>query len=165
MSRAARGTIDFRHDTVNDVVIERPRWTLDSPVEVMRWYQLQASYFVQRFHERKDVIMLNDAFDVTPQVATLWGQYRARLHETYIRFSVRVNNNPRVRLTTNTSGVRYTISSLECDSLEAAIEAILKARTTAPAKVPSGIRPRPSAPSLPAQKAISSRPPPKASES
>ena len=101
-----RGTIDFRHDAVNDIVVLRARWTLDTPMEVMRWYQMQAGYFGARFQERKDVIVLNDAFDVTPRVATLWGQYRARLHESYIRYSVRVGNNARVRLTTNTSGVR-----------------------------------------------------------
>ncbi len=156
-----KGTIDFRHDAVNDIVIARPRWTLDSAIEVMRWYQMQASYFGQRFHERKDVIMVNDAFDVTPRVATLWGQYRAKLHETYIRFSVRVNNGPRVRLATNTSAARYTISSLECETVEAAIEAILGARAEQPTKVPSGIRPRPSGATA---RPSSSRPPPKASE-
>jgi hypothetical protein len=122
------GTIDFRHDAVNDIVISRPRWTLASSVDVMRWYQMHASYFGGRFQDKKDVIVVNDAFDVSPKVATLWGQYRARLHETYIRFSVRVNNNPRVRLTTNTSAARYSISALECASVEEAIAAVLGAR-------------------------------------
>ncbi len=126
-----KGTIDFRHDTVNDIVVTRPRWTLDSSVEVMRWYQMHASYFGARFQDRKDVIVINDAFDVLPKVAALWGQYRAKLHETYIRYSVRVNNNPRVRLSTNTSAARYTISALETPTLEAAIAAILAARAEA----------------------------------
>jgi hypothetical protein len=50
------------------------------------------------------------------------------LHESYIRFSVRVNNNARVRLTTNTSAARYSISALECASVEEAIAAIVGAR-------------------------------------
>jgi hypothetical protein len=157
---SVKGSIDFRHDTVNDIVIECPRWTLDTPIEVMRWYQVQASYFGQRFHERKDVIVLNGAFDVTPKVAALWGQYRAKLHEVYVRYSVRVNNNARVRLTTNTSAARYTISSLESDTLEEAIEAIVAARAAAPSKMPSGIRP-----STSSQPRISSWPPPKVRES
>jgi hypothetical protein len=136
----SKGTIDFRHDTLNDIVIQRPRWKLDSSLEVVRWYQMQAGYFGARFKERKDVIVLNEAFDVTPQVGELWGQYRARLHEDYIRHSVRVANNARVRLATNTSGVRYTVSSLECATLEEAIEAILAARKTS--NSPSGFHPR-----------------------
>jgi len=141
-----RGTIDFRHDAVNDIVVLRARWTLDTPMEVMRWYQMQAGYFGARFQERKDVIVLNDAFDVTPRVATLWGQYRARLHESYIRYSVRVGNNARVRLTTNTSGVRYTISSLECATIEEATTTILGARVVE--RTSSGTLRRPSAPRL-----------------
>jgi len=157
-----RGTIDFRHDATSDVVIQTPRWTLDSPVEVMRWYQMQAGYFGGRFREPKDVIVVNDAFDVTPQVATLWGQYRARLHESYIRFSVRVRSNARVLLTTNTSAVRYSISAVECASVEEAVAAIRGARERASeSKAISGARPRQTA-SFPA--AASSRPP-KASES
>ncbi len=157
MGPAIVGTIDFRHDTVNDVVVMRPRWTLATSLDVMRWYQMQAGYFGGRFQERKDVVILNDAFDVVPQVATLWGQYRAKLHELYIRHSVRVSNNARVRLTTNTSAVRYTISAVECGTLEEAIAAILGARkTAAPDLSSSGLRPRPSVTS---QKAASSRPP------
>jgi len=134
------GTIDFRHDTTNDIVVSRPRWTLAGSVDVMRWYQMHASYFGARFQDKKDVIVVNDAFDVSPRVATLWGQYRARLHETYIRFSVRVNNNARVRLTTNTSAARYSISALESPTVEDAIAAILGARSVAGSLVESGIR-------------------------
>jgi hypothetical protein len=165
MSRlTVRGTIDFRHDIVNDIVIQTPRWTLDSPVEVMRWYQVQASYFAQRFREKKDVIILNGAFDVTPQVGTLWGQYRAKLHEVYVRHSVRVANSPRVRLTTNTSAARYSISALEALTLDEAVLAILAARAPAPARSPSGFRPASSSSSS-LQKVSSSRPPPRANES
>ena len=126
-----RGTIDFVHDAVNDVVIERPRWVLDSPVEVMRWYQLQAGYFSARFKERKDVVVVYDGFDVTPQVATLWGQYRARLHELYVRHFVRVGGGPRARMATDTSAVRYSISSAEEQTVEKAVAFILRIREQA----------------------------------
>jgi hypothetical protein len=137
-----KGTIDFRHDGANDIVVMTPRWTLDSSVEVIRWYQMQSGYFTGRFQEKKDVIVLNAAFDVTPQVSTLWGQYRARLHELYIRFSVRVANNARVRLATNTSGVRYAVSSIESENLQEAIQQLLALRAKAEEKVSSGVLPR-----------------------
>jgi hypothetical protein len=53
----------------------------------MRWYQLHVNYFSARFHEKKDAIAIHEAFDVHPRVATLWGQYRATLLETYVRHS------------------------------------------------------------------------------
>ncbi len=140
-----RGTIDFVHDAVNDVVIQRPRRLLDTPVEVMRWYQLQAGYFSARFKERKDVVVVDDGFDVTPQVATLWGQYRARLHELYIRHFARVGGSPRVRLASNTSAVRYSISAVEKPTVEEAVTFILHARQEATKeneKVSSGSRGR-----------------------
>jgi hypothetical protein len=71
---------------------------------------------------------VNDAFDVAPKVATVWGSYRAKIHQSFIRHSVRVNNNARVRLTTNTSGARYSISTLESNSVEEAIAEILAVR-------------------------------------
>jgi uncharacterized membrane protein (UPF0182 family) len=42
-----------------------------------------------------------------------------------------VSNNARVRLTTNTSGVRYSLSTIEAATVEDAIAAIVKARETA----------------------------------
>jgi hypothetical protein len=123
-----RGTIDFRYDFDHDLVIARPKWTLDATAEVMRWYELHAKYFSARFRTPKDLITVNDAFDVTPKVATVWGSYRAKIHQSFIRHSVRVNNNARVRLTTNTSGARYSISTLETSSVEEAIREILAAR-------------------------------------
>jgi hypothetical protein len=126
----------------------------------MRWYQMHAGYFGGRFQDRKDVIVINDAFDVLPKVAALWGQYRAKLHETYIRFSVRVNSNPRVRLTTNTSAARYTISALETPSLEEAIAAILGARAQAgiePSTSAGGPRRHSSTPAAPSYSSPPSR--------
>jgi hypothetical protein len=137
----AKGTIDFRHDVGADIVVMRPRWVLDSTLEVTRWYHLASGYFAQRFREKKDVVSVHEGFDVTPQVAALWGQYRARLNEAHIRLSVRVGNNPRVRLATQTSSVRYSVSALECPTVEEAIQVILKAREAA-ARPPSGLRPR-----------------------
>jgi hypothetical protein len=157
------GTVDFRHDTTNDIVISRPRWTLETSVDVMRWYQMHASYFGARFQEKKDMVVVNDAFDVSPRVATLWGQYRARLHETYVRLSVRVNNNARVRLTTNTSAARYSISAVESTTEEEAVAAILGARAAIAKGVsPSGIR-LSAGSSRPAPARVTSSRPPKIS--
>jgi hypothetical protein len=123
-----KGTIEFDFDPRVDVVVARPRWTLDSAPEVMRWHQLHANYFKARFRGPKDMVVVNDHFDVAQKVASLWGSYRAKLHQTVIGVSIGVNNSARVRQNTQTSGVRHSIGSLEATSVEEAIASILAIR-------------------------------------
>jgi hypothetical protein len=92
------GTIDFRFDFHDDVVHAKPRWTLETPAEVTRWYDMHSRYFAGRFSRPKDLISVNDALVVAPQVANLWERYRAKLHEGVVRFSVSVVSKPRVQL-------------------------------------------------------------------
>jgi hypothetical protein len=123
-----RGVLEFQEDRARRVVVTRARWTLDTPSEVMRWYQLHANYLGSRFGEPRDLAAINDAFDLAPKVASLWGSYRAKLHEKLVRFSVGVNSNARVRLTINTSGALYSIPTAEAATVEEAICAILAMR-------------------------------------
>jgi hypothetical protein len=123
-----KGTIDFDYRQDVDIVVARPRWVLDSSIEVMRWHQLHANYFKARFNAPKDMVVVNDAFDVAPRVATLWGSYRAKLHQTIVRLSIGVNNSARVRQSTQTSGVRHSIGSLEAESVDAAVAALVAIR-------------------------------------
>jgi hypothetical protein len=123
-----KGTIDFSYDAQNDIVLQRPRWRLDMPVEVMRWYQLQAGYLSARFRQRKDIIEVDTDFDVIPKVTSLWGQYRARLHELYVRYSVRVGSGAHVRLAANTSTVLHSLPSVERSTVEEAVAYILQMR-------------------------------------
>jgi hypothetical protein len=134
---ATRGTIDFKYDFDHDLVIAKPRWVLDSPAEVMRWHELHASYFGGRFGSPKDLITVNDAFDIVPKVATLWGSYRAKLHERWVRSAVYVNNIARVRLTIHTSGVLHTVTSIERATVEEAIDAVLAIRLAKGTQHPS----------------------------
>ncbi len=125
-----KGTVEFRYDVDNDVVIATPRWTLASTGDVTRWYQVHASYFGGRFRDPKYLVTVNDAFDLAPGIAALWGSYRAKLHEAYVKSSVSVNSNPRVRLTTNTSGARYGIGALQTNTVDEALAAIAAARVS-----------------------------------
>jgi len=123
-----RGGLDFREDRGHRVVVAKARWVLDSPSEVMRWYQLHANYLGAHFGEAMDLVSINDALDLAPKVAELWGSYRAKLHEKLVRFSVGVKSSARVRLTVNTSGARYGIPTTEAATVEDAIAAILVMR-------------------------------------
>jgi hypothetical protein len=123
-----KGALDFQEDRDHLVTLTRARWTLDTASEVMRWYQLHANYLSGRFGEPRDIVAINDAFDLEPKIAALWGSYRAKLHETAVRFWVGVNSNARVRLTVNTSGVRYGVPTTEALTVEEAINAIVRMR-------------------------------------
>ena len=48
-----KGTIDFKYDFHNDLVIASPRWNVDTPTEALRWYQTHSRYFTSRFSRRK----------------------------------------------------------------------------------------------------------------
>ena len=105
-------------------MVARARWILDSPSEVMRWYQLHTNYLGARFREPMDLVSIHDAFDLAPKMAELWGSYSAKLHEKLVRFSVGVKSNARVRLTVNTSGARYGIPTTEATTVEEAAQEI-----------------------------------------
>ncbi len=136
-----KGTIDFQYDDRSDVVIARPRWLLDTAVEITRWYKLHADYFAGRFHGPKDLITLHDGFDVATKVAPLWDAYSAKLHESCVRFSVRVRTDP------GTGAAPGSSRSLEAPSVEAAIGVLLRLRGGE----------RPSLPPAPASSPCSSR--------
>jgi hypothetical protein len=125
-----RGVVDFHEEAEHRVVVARARWTLDTPSEVMRWYQLHANYFSARFVGPRDLVSVHDEFDLAPRIAELWGSYRAKLHERWVRFSVGVNTNARVQLTIDTSGARYGVPTAAASSVDQAIQALLKMRET-----------------------------------
>jgi hypothetical protein len=125
-----RGVVDFHEEPEHQVVVARARWTLDSTSEVMRWYQLHANYFSGRFVGARDLVSIHDDFDVVPKVAELWGSYRAKLHERWVRLSVGVNSNARVQAAIDTSGARYGVSTAVAATVEQAIHSILKMRET-----------------------------------
>jgi len=128
-----KGTIDFNYDFRNDVVVARPRWTLDTPVEVVRWYEVQSRYFKARFGGPKDLIVINHHFDVAPQLGTLWTCYCAKMLETFVRFAVHVKSSSHVQQTSTSSVLRYCISTVEVATLGEAVDAILELRQAAAA--------------------------------
>lgn len=123
-----KGILEFQELREHRIVVTRARWTLETPIEVMRWYQLHASYLGARFGGPSDLVAIHDALDLAPRIATLWGSYRARLHERLIRFWVGVNSNARVRLTVNTSGALHDVPTTEAATVEEAIDAIVAMR-------------------------------------
>jgi hypothetical protein len=126
--RASNGTVEFRYDDARDIVIARPRWTLATVSDVSRWYQMSLAYFMARYRGRKDVVVHNDDFDVVPRLSTLWGQYRALLHDSRMSRCVTVGTSARVQMATNASSVQHGVHTFERATVEDAIELIVSMR-------------------------------------
>jgi hypothetical protein len=126
----ALGEIRFEHDQEHDVVIATPRWTIATEEDCRLWQKQWVDY-LQPHGRKLDCIMVLDEFHVAPEIAAVWGKYRAEINKRYIRFSFRVHSDLRVRTFTLTSGIRYDAATAEAISVEAGIEGILDARRRA----------------------------------
>jgi hypothetical protein len=124
-----RGTIDFHHDEVNDLVIATPHWKITSEADAIAWYG-QYERYMKRFGRKMDFVVVLDDFEVLPSIGAKWGEYRAKVHHEFMRFSYRVHSSRDVKLFVNTSSVRYRLSNDEAASVEDAIQGILEARRT-----------------------------------
>jgi hypothetical protein len=124
-----KGTFDFQYDFRNDVVITRPRWHVDTPAEALRWYQMHARYFTARFSRPKDLVVVEDAFDVAPQVGPLWRTYYGQLQEeSLVRFSICVKSRLSIKATTAPHGARHSSGTIETPTVENAIATIMVLR-------------------------------------
>jgi hypothetical protein len=127
-----KGTIDFRYDSENDIVIAIPHWNIETKEDVLVWFgQYQA--YMKGFGRKVDFVVVLDDFKIGPAIGVAWGEYRAKIHQEYTRFSYRVHSNNRVKLFVNTSGVRYNVATEEAATIEDAIEGIKAARGAAKA--------------------------------
>src|SRR5579859_1178185 len=104
-----KGTIEFKYDHANDIVIAIPHWQIDTREHVLSWYNQYEAY-MKRWNRKMDFIVVLDDFVIGPAIGSVWGEYRAKVHQRYTRFNYRVHSNNRVKLFVNTSGVRYNIA-------------------------------------------------------
>ena len=121
------GTIIFEHDRINDIIIAKPKWNIESKEECEIWYQQWADY-LSKFGKKIDIVVVLNEFKIAPQFADAWGEYRAKLNNTFFRFSYRVNPELLTGIFIKTSGVRYHAASKEANSIESAIVAIKEER-------------------------------------
>ncbi len=123
------GTIDFRYDEQNDIIIATPHWKIATEADVLAWFG-QYERYMKRFPGKMDFVFVLDDFDIHPSIGAKWGEYRAKIHQRFTRFNYRVHSRRDVKLFVNTSGVRYNVSTEEAASVEDAIQGILEARRT-----------------------------------
>jgi hypothetical protein len=124
------GTIEFRHDTINDIVIARPTWVLETPGDVIGWYA-EYERQLKRFGRRMDYIIVLDDFDIAPAVASFWGEYRAKMVQRIMRHSCRVRASRRVQTFINTSGARFDAATDVAGTIQEATAVILALRADA----------------------------------
>ncbi len=126
------GRIDFKHDAVNDIVIAVPQWTIKSKEDCEVWFRQWAAG-LSKYGRKVDCIVVLDDFHVDTQIASAWGEYRAKLNINYFRHSFRVHADPTVKFFIQTSGVRFNAAAGEAPTVEDAVAGILDARKKAPA--------------------------------
>ncbi len=124
------GTIDFKYDEENDIVIATPHWSIGSKEDCEIWYN-QWVGFLAPFKRKMDAIMVLDDFYVKANYSVEWGHYRVKVLQEYTRFSYRINPNLTTGIFIKTSGARFNASTNEASSLEAAIKAIQNDRKAA----------------------------------
>jgi hypothetical protein len=71
-----KGTIRFRYDRENDVVVATPHWNVDTKEDVLAWFGQYGAYMKQ-FARKMDVIAVPDDFKIGPTIGVVWGEYRA----------------------------------------------------------------------------------------
>ena len=121
------GHIKFKHDKESDVIIADPKWHIVTEEDCKVWYDEWVSY-LKIFGRKMDCIMVLDDFSVEPDVARMWGEYRARINKDHIRHGYRVNPDYTVSIYVKTSGIRYNAATAEAASVEDAMQAIFAAR-------------------------------------
>jgi hypothetical protein len=121
------GTIGFTYDKANDIVVAVPKWTIASQQDCEAWFGEWAAH-LSKYGRKVDCVVVLDDFHVDAKIAAEWGEFRARLNNTYFRHSYRVHANQTVRLFVQTSGVRFDAATGEAASVEDAIAGILEAR-------------------------------------
>jgi hypothetical protein len=124
------GTIDFKYDATNDIVVAVPRWTIASREDCELWYSQWAAQ-LSKYGRKVDCVVVLDEFHVDARIASEWGEYRAKLNTSYFRHSFRVHADPTVKLFIQTSGVRFNAATGEAPTVEDAIAGILAARKKA----------------------------------
>lgn len=125
-----KGRVDFVYDRENDLILATPHWKIETREDVDAWLQQFSAYF-DKFNRRMDLIVVLDDFEIGKTIGVVWGEARARMHQRFTRFSVRVRASDRVKLFVNTSGVRYGAATEEVGTVEEALSIIKALRREA----------------------------------
>jgi len=121
------GKIDFTYDKANDIVVAVPKWTIASQQDCEVWFNEWAAY-LSKYGRKVDCIVVLHDFHVDARIASEWGEYRAKLNNTYFRHSYRIDADSTVKLFIKTSGVRFNAATGEAASVEDAVAGVLDAR-------------------------------------
>lgn len=124
------GTINFKHDVENDIVVSTPYWKIETQEDCEVWFKQCEDYF-GRFHHKVDVVFVLDDFVVTSQIIREWGEYRARMLKAYVRFSYRVHTANLINIILKPSAIKHNVSLDVAESVESAVALIQADRAKA----------------------------------
>ena len=82
------GNIRFEYQAQNDIYVIYPCCALITEDDCRAWFETYDAFF-RPLGRRVDCILVLDMFSVGPGVSQVWQQYRARIHASYTRHTVR----------------------------------------------------------------------------
>lgn len=128
--------IRFDYRRLSDVVIAYVDWSLESEKDVQVWMEEYRRYFTQNFDHKVDVIFELSKFHVSPKIATYFGKYRAQMLSEYTNLTYRVHISSREQTFMYTSSAIHGAPANHFDSIEDALQALLRDRASATKKAP-----------------------------
>jgi hypothetical protein len=119
-----QGRIRFAYRALYDVVIATVDWALNTEEDVLTWYEEYQRYFTSTFDRKVDVIFELANFTVSPKIAALFGEYRAKMLREFTGLTYRVHLSTTARTLMYTSSALTGAPANEFPSIEAAIAAL-----------------------------------------
>jgi hypothetical protein len=126
------GTVDFRHDVRNDIVVCTPHWTMETAEDCRAGFKQCDDYFSQ-FYRKIDVVFVLDDLKISGDMIGVWGEYRTKMVDNYIRYTRRVKPTMMVNIAVmlSLSGAKNKNPNGVADSVEAGIAEIKADRAKA----------------------------------
>src|SRR5260221_10096184 len=114
--------IRFRYLAEHDWGVAYVDWQVESMRDVQEWRAAYEDYFIRNHRGRLvDVIFDLSKFTVSPRIASLFGEARAKMLKEFTGRTYRVRVDAATRIAMYTSRVLYGAPANEFESIEAAI--------------------------------------------
>jgi hypothetical protein len=126
------GTVDFKHDVRNDIVICTPHATMETEDDFQEMFEQFDNYF-RHFYRKMDVVFVFDDMRITGEMIGVWSEYRQRLAQKHIRYARRVNPTTMVNIASTlcSAKAKNKTPNGSFKSIEEAIAAIKADRVNA----------------------------------
>lgn len=122
------GRIQFQYRCLHDVVVAHVDWHLETLEDLEVWARQYEAYFEGRFADKVDLVLELSKFRLSPKIAPRFRELRNGIIAKYVNRSYRVNEPAMERAMMYAGVVLNGGPANHFESMEAAIEALLRDR-------------------------------------